>query len=152
MKLKMLILCGAVVLVGPALGQAPPVNGLAGTFRFSAERGPVRRVDLSPSRAAISSEVLAGPSSGLNSAFIIYTRIAAGTKPKGLYVLPVDHTFLVLSGKLNVQIGTDTFVAEPETLVLVPAGVPHRAWNEAGDSEADFEVLAPGHSADLASL
>jgi len=59
---------------------------------------------------------------------------------------------LVFSGKLNVQLGTDLFVAGPETLVLVPAGVPHQAWNAGSEPVAGLEVITPAPSRDLASL
>ena len=123
-----------------------------GVYRLSQARGPIRPVDLSPFKGSISSEILASPANGLESAFIIYTRMGPAAAPRGLYTLPVDHTYLVLSGKLKVQIGTDQFVAEPETLVLIPAGIPHQAWNADSMPEADFEVITPAPSSDLASL
>jgi mannose-6-phosphate isomerase-like protein (cupin superfamily) len=123
-----------------------------GTFYLSKERGPIRQVDLSPLTQELSSEILAGPANGLDSAFIVYTRMAAGARKRGLYTLPVDQTYLVLAGKLNVQLGTDEFVAEPDTLVLVPAGVPHQAWNAGSSPEADLEVVTPAPARDLVSM
>lgn len=148
----------AVATLALTLGVAPRTTfaadskGLASVYWLSPARGPVRPVDLSPFKGSVSSEILASPANGLESAFIIYTRMAPGAGPRGLYTLPVDHTYLVLSGKLKVQIGTDEFVAEPETLVLIPAGVPHQAWNADATPEADFEVITPAPSSDLASL
>ena len=126
--------------------------GDPGVFHLSADRGPVRHVDLSPTHQPVSSEILAGPANGLDSAFVVYTRMAAGAPRRGLFTLPLDSTYLVLSGKLNVQLGTDVFVAEPETLVFVPAGVPHETWNAGGDPEADLEVVTPAPSRDLPSM
>jgi mannose-6-phosphate isomerase-like protein (cupin superfamily) len=82
------------------------------------------------------------------------TRIAAGAGAKGaLYTLPSDHTYLVLAGTANVQLGTDNFTAAPETLVLVPAGTPHRIWNAGAAQATVFEVIAaPPPMAPLASL
>jgi mannose-6-phosphate isomerase-like protein (cupin superfamily) len=131
--------------LGLAAAQAQP-------FHLSAARGPLRQVDLSPFKGEASSEILAGPASGLDSAFILYDRMAAHARGRSLYTLPVDHTFLVLAGKLNVQLGTDSFVAGPDTLVLVPAGVPHRVWNAGAEPEADLQVITPAPSRDLASL
>jgi mannose-6-phosphate isomerase-like protein (cupin superfamily) len=78
--------------------------------------------------------------------------MAPGAKPKGLYSMGVEHTYLVLSGKLNVQLGTDQFVAGPETLVLVPPGVPCQTWNLGSEPMAALEVITPAPSRDLASL
>jgi mannose-6-phosphate isomerase-like protein (cupin superfamily) len=131
-------------------GGAPGES--AGVYHLSADRGPVRHVDFSPLTQPISSEILAGPANGLDSAFVVYTRMAPGVKKRGLFTLPVDSTYLVLSGKLNVQLGTDEFVAETETLVYVPAGVPHQAWNDGAAPEADLEVVTPAPSRDLPSM
>ena len=127
-------------------------SSLAGMYYLNDAQGPMRAVDPTPPKGDVSNQILAGPSNGLASAYIIYERIAAGVKPKDLYTLPVDHTYLVLSGKLSVQLGSAQFVIEPETLVLVPAGVPHRVWNAGADPEADFQVMAPAPSRDLASM
>lgn len=153
---RCLLLAAAVGMAAPAaLAQTPArqfQQSMTATYHLNADRGPLRHVDLSSLKDQVSSEILAGPTNGLDSAFIVYTRMAAGTHPSGLYTLPVEHTYLVLQGRLNVQIGTDRFVAAPDTLVLVPAGVPHRAWNAGGGPEADFEVVTPAPSRSLTSM
>lgn len=121
-------------------------------FHLNVDRGPLRHVDMSPLKGQVSSEILAGPAGGLDSAFIVYTRMAPGARPMGLYTLPVEHTYLVLHGSLTVQIGTDRFVAAPETLVLVPPGIPHQAWNAGSEPEADYEVVTPAPSRNLISM
>ena len=121
-------------------------------FHLSHVRGSFRPVDLSPLGKDVSSEIVAGPANGLDSAFLIYTRMPAGTRGPAMYTLPVDHTYLVLSGQLNVQLGTDKFVAGPDTLVLVHAGVPHEAWNAGSGPVSVLEVVTPAPSDDLASL
>lgn len=127
-------------------------ESMAGVFHLSDDRGPLRHVDLSPFKGQVSSEILTGPANGLDSAFIVYTRMAPGALPKGLYTLPVEQTYVVLKGRLNVQIGTDRFVAEPETLVLIPPGVPHQTWNAGTTPEADFEVVTPAPARNLVSM
>lgn len=150
------LLAAAMVVAGPAaLARAPAQQfhaALDAVYHLNDDRGPLRHVDLSPLKGQVSSEILAGPANGLDSAFVVYTRMAAGTRPSELYTLPVEHTYLVLQGRLNVQIGTDRFVAKPDTLVLVPAGVPHQAWNAGSGPEADFEVVTPAPSRNLTSM
>jgi len=46
-----------------------------GIFHVSDARGPIRQVDSSPLANRVPSEVLAGPTNGLDSAYVIYTRI-----------------------------------------------------------------------------
>jgi mannose-6-phosphate isomerase-like protein (cupin superfamily) len=127
-------------------------RSMDGVFHLSSARGPVREVDFSPFKGAVCSEILAGPGNGLDSAYVIYTRMIPGARPMGLYTLPVDHTYLVLSGHLSVQLGTDQFVAGPDTLVFVPANVPHQVWNAGAEAEADFQVVTPAPSRDLVSM
>jgi mannose-6-phosphate isomerase-like protein (cupin superfamily) len=144
----------AIVVFGTCSDRLRAItpDDAAGVFHLSEARGPVRHVDLSPLTRQVSSEILAGPANGLDSAFVVYTRMGVGARKQGLYTLPVDQTYLVLSGKLNIQLGTDEFVAEPDTLVLVPAGVPHQAWNAGSAPEADLEVVTPAPSRDLPSM
>src|ERR1700677_1569522 len=153
---RCLLLAAALGVATPAaLAQTPAGQfheSTAAAFHLNDDRGPLRHVDLSPLKGPVSGEILAGPANGLDSAFIVYTRMEAGTRPSGLYTLPVEHTYLVLHGRLNVQIGTDRFVAAPDTLVLVPAGVPHQAWNAGAVPEADFEVVTPAPSRSLTSM
>src|SRR5580700_8880070 len=127
----------AIALAGMlfAGSAAHAQDSLAGNFHLTNTKGPLHQADISPFKGEVSSEILAGPTNGLDVADIVYTRLAPGAKKKGLYTLPVDHTLLVLSGKMNVQLGTDEFVAAPETLVLVPAGMPFQIWN-AGSEQA----------------
>lgn len=151
----------AVLLMFVATGSANRLHAASSNdearsygavFHLSDARGPIRQVDFAPFTGPVYSEILAGPANGLDSAFVIYTRMAPGAHKLGLYTLPVDHTYLVLSGKLKVQIGTEEFEAAPDTLVLVPAGVPHQAWNAGSEQEADLEVVTPAPSRDLLSM
>ena len=149
-------LAAACAIAGPAAFAQGAVQqfheSMAAIFHLSEERGPLRHVDLSPFKGEVSSEILTGPANGLDSAFIVYTRMAPGARPTGLYTLPVEQTYVVLKGRLNVQIGTDRFVADPETLVLIPPGVPHQTWNAGATPEADFEVVTPAPARNLVSM
>lgn len=151
-----LLLTAAVLIAGPAVHAQVAAQqfqrSMAAEFHLNDDRGPFRHVDQSPLKGPVSSEILTGPANGLDSAFIVYTRMAPGTRPMGLYTLPVEQTYLVLKGKLTVQIGTDRFVAEPDTLVLIPPRVPHQAWNAGGEPEADFEVVTPAPARSLVSM
>jgi mannose-6-phosphate isomerase-like protein (cupin superfamily) len=151
-----LLLVAAAGLAGPTANAQTAAqrfqSSMAAEFHLNDDRGPVRHVDLSAFKGPVSSELLTGPANGLDSAFIVYTRMAPGARPVGLYTLPVEQTYVVLKGKLNVQIGTDRFVANPDTLVLVPPGVPHQAWNAGSEPEADFEVVTPAPSRSLVAM
>lgn len=58
--------------------------------------------------------------------------------PAGLHTHVVDQLFYVLSGAMNLEIEGKTYTAGPGTLVVFPAGVPHRNWN--GGTEATVHL------------
>ncbi|MFT3864165.1 MAG: cupin domain-containing protein [Solirubrobacterales bacterium] len=65
----------------------------------------------------------------------------AGGPP--LHVHEFDQFYYVLEGRLSVEIGFETFVAEPNSLVVLPAGVPHRQWNDGPEIERHIAVNIP---------
>ncbi|MBO0687955.1 MAG: cupin domain-containing protein [Candidatus Dormibacteraeota bacterium] len=66
-------------------------------------------------------------------------------KPAGppLHYHAFDQFYFVLSGALHVQIGLTTSEVGPHHLVVLPAGVPHRQWNEGTEAERHLAILAP---------
>jgi mannose-6-phosphate isomerase-like protein (cupin superfamily) len=128
-------------------------NRLIWDTRLSEARGPIRTADTrTPLGKTVSSEILGGPANGSDAAYLIYTRMPPGARGPALFTLPTDHLYLVLSGKMTIQIGTEKFVAGPDTGVMVPAGVPHETWNAEAEPEAHVEVIAPAPSRDLMSM
>ena len=80
-----------------------------------------------------------------------------GAHGPALFTLPVDHYYVVLSGKMTIQIGTDKFVAGPLTGVVIPANTPHEVWNAEACPEAHLEAITSGNpdkdlSRDLMSM
>jgi mannose-6-phosphate isomerase-like protein (cupin superfamily) len=148
----------AVVLVSITVAAQDGPGKLHWKLRLNETRGPIRTADMSePSGNAALSEILGGPTNGSDNAYLIYTRMAAGAHGPALFTLPVEDDYVVLSGKMTVQIGTDKFVAGPNTAVVVPPNTPHAFWNAEGGSEANFEVIASANphkdlSRDLMSM
>jgi mannose-6-phosphate isomerase-like protein (cupin superfamily) len=128
-------------LIATTSGQ-PDTGKSDWSVRMSGERGPIRTAETStPSGKAAVSEILGGPTSGSENAYLIYTRMPSGAHGPDLFTLPVDDYYVVISGKMNVQIGTDKFVAGPLTGVVIPANTPHAVWNDSADLEANLEVI-----------
>ena len=148
----LLVFVGATCVIATHGAKKTANSGVAQFYHTSEARGPIRSVDLSPLGKDVSSEIIAGPTNGLDSAFLVYTRMPAGSHGPAMYALPVDHTYLVIAGQMSVQLGTDKFVAGPNTLVLVPANTPHEAWNAGSEPVTVFEVVTPAPSRDLFSL
>jgi mannose-6-phosphate isomerase-like protein (cupin superfamily) len=55
---------------------------------------------------------------------------AGGGSPAGMHTHAVDQHFYILSGTMSLEIEGTRYEAGPGTLVVFPAGVPHRNWNE----------------------
>jgi mannose-6-phosphate isomerase-like protein (cupin superfamily) len=148
-----------IVLALPTTVVAQTGEGkLYWKLRVSETRGPIRTADMSaPSGNAALSEILSGPTNGSENAYLIYTRMAAGARGPALFTLPVEDDYVVLSGKMSVQIGTDKFLAGPYTAVIIPANTPHAVWNAEADPEAHLEVISSANphkdlSRDLMSM
>jgi quercetin dioxygenase-like cupin family protein len=63
--------------------------------------------------------------------------------PAGLHTHQVDQLFYVLQGTMTVEIEGTVQRAGPGTLVVFPAGVPHRNWNEGPEATVHISVVAP---------
>src|SRR5262245_50324262 len=148
------VLLSAMALALTATAQkGDQKNRLTWAAQLREARGPIRPVDVAaPLGKNVSSQILGGPANGSDAGYLIYTRMPAGAHGPALFTLPADHLYLVLLGKMTIQIGTDKFVAGPDTGVMIPAGVPHEACNADAAPEAHVEVIAPAPSRDLAAM
>jgi mannose-6-phosphate isomerase-like protein (cupin superfamily) len=150
-----LIAVVSLAITAPAQTGSGKLNW---TLHLNETRGPIRTADVStPLGKTAVSEILGGPTSGSVNAYIIYTRMPEGAHGPALFTLPVDHYYVVLSGKMTIQIGTDKFVAGPLTGVVIPANTPHEVWNAEAGPEAHLEAITSGNpdkdlSRDLMSM
>jgi quercetin dioxygenase-like cupin family protein len=60
-----------------------------------------------------------------------------------LHVHPFDQFYFVLQGTLSVEIGLQRYDVPPGHLVILPAQVPHRQWNDQDHTEQHLTVLVP---------
>jgi mannose-6-phosphate isomerase-like protein (cupin superfamily) len=94
----------------------------------------VRKVDQSALAAAGPNERfsqwLLDHTSGSKHCSINWIRTpAGGGSPAGMHTHVVDQIFYILAGTMSLEIEGNEYEAEPGTLVVFPAGVPHRNWN-----------------------
>ena len=54
---------------------------------------------------------------------------AGGGSPAGMHTHVVDQIFYIVSGTMSLDIEGKPYEGGPGTLVVFPAGVPHRNWN-----------------------
>jgi mannose-6-phosphate isomerase-like protein (cupin superfamily) len=63
---------------------------------------------------------------------------AGGGSPAGMHTHVVDQIFYILAGTMSLEIEGREYQAGPGSLVVFPAGVPHRNWN--GGSEPTIHL------------
>ena len=54
---------------------------------------------------------------------------AGGGSPAGMHVHDVDQIFYILSGTMSIEIEGKQVECGAGSLIIFPAGVPHRNWN-----------------------
>ncbi|HJT91867.1 MAG TPA: cupin domain-containing protein [Mycobacterium sp.] len=110
------------------------------------QEGYVRAVDDGGLREAMPGfrlQPLADPGSGSLHAVINYAEVDAGSAGPNMHIHPFDQYYLVLDGELTVEVALQHHVVGPNTLVVLPAGIPHRQYNSGAVTERHIVVLAP---------
>ncbi|HWI74691.1 MAG TPA: cupin domain-containing protein [Baekduia sp.] len=70
-------------------------------------------------------------------------QVEPGGAGQGTHVHEFDQFYYVLEGELTVEVALQRFTAGPHDLVILPAGVPHRQWNEGTVAERHLTLLVP---------
>ncbi|MFD6059511.1 cupin domain-containing protein [Rhodococcus wratislaviensis] len=86
---------------------------------------------------------LADPGSGSVHAVVNYAEVDPGSAGPGMHIHPFDQYYLVVDGELTVEVALQKHVVGPNTLVVLPAGVPHRQYNNGASTERHLVVLSP---------
>ena len=68
---------------------------------------------------------------------------AGGGSPAGMHTHVVDQIFYILAGTMSLEIEGERYAAGPGSLVIFPAGVPHRNWNDGPEPALHLAVNAP---------
>jgi mannose-6-phosphate isomerase-like protein (cupin superfamily) len=89
-------------------------------------------------------EPLIEPGSGVTGASIglVVTPPGEGS-PAGLHTHVFDQIFYILSGTMTVVIDGSQYEPDAGTLVIFPAGVPHRNWNAGTEATVHLAINAP---------
>ena len=76
------------------------------------------------------SQPLIDHGTGVSTCTINYIKTPpGGGSPAGMHVHDVDQIFYVLSGTMTIEIEGKEYDCPPGSLIVFPAGVPHRNWN-----------------------
>jgi mannose-6-phosphate isomerase-like protein (cupin superfamily) len=83
-------------------------------------------------------------SSGTGSCTVSWIRTpAGGGSPEGLHTHPVDQIFYVLAGMMTIEIHGVRENVGAGSVVLFPAGAPHRNWNGGTEPTIHLAINAP---------
>jgi len=106
----------------------------------------IRTVDFATLRAGADrrTQRLLDRASGGTSCQIscIRTPPASGS-PEGLHTHEVDQIFYVLEGTMSIEVAGAVREAGPGSLIVFPAGVPHRNWNAGHEPTIHLSFAAP---------
>ncbi len=88
--------------------------------------------------------------SGTGSCTVSWIRTpAGGGSPEGLHTHPVDQIFYVLAGLMTIEIHGVREDVGAGSLVVFPAGVPHRNWNDGAEPTIHLAINAPAPPPDV---
>jgi mannose-6-phosphate isomerase-like protein (cupin superfamily) len=85
-------------------------------------------------RDGVRAQTLIGGASGSAACNLTIVERAGGSARVPAHIQTYDQLFFVLEGTLEVEAALEPLHADADTLVVVPAGVPHRARNGDGPS------------------
>jgi mannose-6-phosphate isomerase-like protein (cupin superfamily) len=106
----------------------------------------IRNIDSAALDAAAGrfTQMLLGRDSGGTTCEIncIKTPVGDGS-PAGLHTHPFEQIFYVLEGTMSIEIDGREHQAGPGTLVINPAGVPHRNWNAGTEPTVHLALNVP---------
>lgn len=104
---------------------------------------PVDATSLTETLPGMHTQALAVPESGSDHAVVFYVEVGAGDAGPATHIHVFDQYYLVLEGQLTVEVALERHVVDAGTLVLLPAGVPHRQYNAGDVTEKHLAIVAP---------
>jgi quercetin dioxygenase-like cupin family protein len=134
-----------LIVPTPPVGHPTGYGVQVADLKASPAKDPyyVRPLDesrLDPS--AFSMVSLADRTNGSRSCRISVAQVPPG-KGTPLHLHTFDQFYFVISGTMQLQIGLERFTAGPNTYVLLPAGIPHRNWNDGPEMERHINLQVP---------
>jgi mannose-6-phosphate isomerase-like protein (cupin superfamily) len=68
---------------------------------------------------------------------------AGGGSPAGMHTHVVDQIFYILAGTMSIEVAGERHDCGPGSLIVFPAGVPHRNWNGGTEPTVHLAINAP---------
>ena len=86
---------------------------------------------------------IANPGTGSHGIMVNAARVDAASPGTTWHIHKFDQLYWVLEGTLSVDVADQHHDVGPGHLVVLPAGVPHRNWNEGPELERHVAFLVP---------
>ena len=106
----------------------------------------IRTVDFAALRAAAdrhTQRLLDRASGGTTCQITCVKTPPSSGSPEGLHTHDVDQIFYVLEGTMSIEVDGRAREAGPGSLIVFPAGVPHRNWNAGHEPTVHLSIAAP---------
>lgn len=82
--------------------------------------------------------------SGASMVTVTLVRTPPGEgSPEGVHIHTVDQVFYVVSGTMSLEVAGVRDEAGPGSLVIFPARVPHRSWNDGAEPTVHVAIASP---------
>jgi quercetin dioxygenase-like cupin family protein len=133
-----------IEVIAPGILPVQPLVEFADLQDTSAQPAFIREAD--PARLTgqdFGLDWLVSRANGAAHAAVYLAEVPAGKAGPPLHVHPFDQFYYVLQGTLSVEIGLQRYDVPPGHLVILPAQVPHRQWNDQDHTEQHLTVLVP---------
>jgi mannose-6-phosphate isomerase-like protein (cupin superfamily) len=104
---------------------------------------PLKADGFAPALPGFAIQKLLERSDGAENMSLYVGTVEPGGSGPDTHVHRFDQFYYVLDGTLTIDVGLEHYVAERHTLVILPAGVPHRQWNEGTELERHLTLLVP---------
>jgi quercetin dioxygenase-like cupin family protein len=66
-----------------------------------------------------------------------------GSSPAGMHIHDVDQIFYVLGGTMSIEIEGKSYECPPGSLIVFPAGIRHRNWNDGSEPTLHLAFNTP---------
>jgi mannose-6-phosphate isomerase-like protein (cupin superfamily) len=133
-----------LIVPQPAAGQALVTRIAGEPAAHALSLNPIRPLDHAKfNLERFSQVILADRTTGLESLGLGVFRVPPGGRGPGLHVHRFDQIYYVYRGTMDLEIGFERYSVGPHTLVILPAGMPHRNWNSGAEPEYHLNLRIP---------
>ncbi len=103
---------------------------------------PIALPDLSPGER-FSRGLIGADSGGEQSEVRVIVTPPGGGSPRGLHTHTWEQLFYVLDGVMAIEVDGQHHDVGPGNLIVFPAGMPHRNWNDGQQNTVHLAINVP---------